>query len=223
MRQRQSIKALYGSKQYLDAYAEHTDLRVAEDPQEAVGGLWDTLGLLQLDYLVANRLRPNHSLLDVGCGTLRAGRHFIRYLDAERYSGFELSPKALDFAHSLIEREGLADKMPTLTLNKSRTLCFPELNNQFDYLLAQSVFTHLMPEHIEECFAHVGKLMHEQSLFFFTFGESAKLEQRSEKGFQQPFSFFEGLAATYGFCVERRNDYDHPRGQIMALLSRPPR
>jgi hypothetical protein len=41
---------------------------------------WEYMGKLQLDYLVERGLKPEHNLLDVGCGPLRAGIHFIEYL-----------------------------------------------------------------------------------------------------------------------------------------------
>src|SRR4051794_24004227 len=38
-----------------------------------VGGRWQELGSLQLDFMVAQGLQPQHRLLDVGCGALRGG------------------------------------------------------------------------------------------------------------------------------------------------------
>jgi hypothetical protein len=40
------------------------------DHQSVIGGLWDEVGQLQHDFLVAHGLQPTHRLLDVGCGSL---------------------------------------------------------------------------------------------------------------------------------------------------------
>src|SRR3954453_8856690 len=48
---------------------------------------WDELGKLQLDYLVGQGLKPEHYVLDVGCGPLRAGVHFIGYLEPGQQRG----------------------------------------------------------------------------------------------------------------------------------------
>ena len=45
-----------------------------------VGGLWDELGLLQFQFLLEMGLKPSDCLFDIGCGSLRGGRHFIKYL-----------------------------------------------------------------------------------------------------------------------------------------------
>ena len=38
-----------------------------------VGGRWEQMGRLQLDFLVAHGLTPDSRVLDVACGALRAG------------------------------------------------------------------------------------------------------------------------------------------------------
>src|SRR6516164_2727494 len=64
--------------------------------RELVGGSWDEIGQLQLDFLVARGLMPHHRLLDVGCGSLRAGVKVVRYLDPGHYAGIDLHESLLD-------------------------------------------------------------------------------------------------------------------------------
>src|SRR5262245_17052197 len=59
--------------------------------RDFVGGLWDEIGRLQFDFLVAHGLKPEHKLVDVGCGALRGGVHFIRYLKPGHYFGLDLN------------------------------------------------------------------------------------------------------------------------------------
>jgi SAM-dependent methyltransferase len=215
-----AVARLYNRKSYIDAYAAHTDMRVREDPYTAIGEGWEELGRLQYDYLVAGGLEPHHDLLDIGCGTLRGGRHFIRYLHPERYTGMDISSEAIAFGGRLVEEEGLADRRPTLLVSANRDLRFGELaGRQFDFLLAQSVFSHLPAENIEECFTHVGQVMKPSSRFYFTFHEGARAERRGKKAFFYPLSFFQELAAGHGFTVERRGDYAHP-SQTMVRMTR---
>lgn len=219
---RARIKKLYARKDYLDAYSEHTDIRVQKDPHLAVGGLWEKMGQLQFGFLIRHGLEPHHTMLDVGCGTLRGGRHFIGYLNPGNYTGIDISSRAIEYGKQLVREEGLADKQPKLILSKNKNLKFEEFaGDKFDCLLAQSVFTHLKPEHIEECFKYIGEIMKEDSVFFFTFFEAGQFIQTSRKNFSYPFSFFETLAVRYGFTVENySSDYNHPCDQHMVRLTK---
>jgi SAM-dependent methyltransferase len=214
------IKKLYAEKDYLDAYSEHTDIRVEQDPHSAVGGLWEEMGQLQFAFLVKHGLRPHHTMLDIGCGTLRGGRHFIRYLNPGNYTGMDISFLAIEYGKELVSEEGLSDKQPRLIVSENKNLKFEEFaGEKFDYLLAQSVFTHLRREHIEECFEHIGAIMKENSAFFFTFSQADRFIQTSRKNFSYPFSFFESLSLRYGFEAEDHSgDYSHPTGQRMVKL-----
>src|ERR1700674_1277415 len=50
---------------------------------------YDFMGATQFRLLCTLGLRANHYLLDFGCGSLRAGRLLINYLDHGRYFGIE--------------------------------------------------------------------------------------------------------------------------------------
>jgi len=218
----QRVEQLYKQNNYLEAYSEHTNLRVTLDPHQAVGGMWEEIGKLQLDFLVAQGLLPTHKFMDIGCGTLRGGRHFIRYLDTGNYTGMDISRKAIEYGKGLLRAEGLLVKRPVLHFSKNKDLRFAQLRGKaFDYLLAQSVFTHLMPEHIEECFRHVGTIMAHGSKFFFTFNEESEFRQGGVKDFMYPRSFFDTLAERYSFkLMDFSLEYGHPRGQKMVRLTR---
>ena len=77
-----------------DPYAhELTAVEIAKGSHRgAVGGRWEEMGRLQLDFLVKQGLRPSDELLDVGCGALRAGLHFIRYLKPGNYFALNAIP-----------------------------------------------------------------------------------------------------------------------------------
>lgn len=216
----QPVEELYEENEYLEAYSRHTDLRVDEDPKSAIGGMWEEIGLLQFDFLISKAMQPHNKLLDLGCGTLRGGRHFIKYLNSGNYYGIDISSSAIASGKRLIKQEGLSDKVPHLMVSENKDLKFQEFfDEKFDYIIAQSVFTHLKPRHIEECFEHVGNIMHKNSFFYFTYKKGDEYTQTGLKDFVYPFSFFESLAQQNGFTLrDRSKDYNHHRGQMMAEL-----
>ena len=206
----------YQTKDYLEAYASHTDARAVEDAEEAIGGMWQQMGEHQLSFLVRKGLLPENNLLDIGCGTLRGGLRFIEYLEKGNYTGFDISEKVIEIGRRKIEEQGLVEKEPRIFLNSGKDLTFRGLESEtFDFILAQSVFTHLFPEHIQECFENVGKIMSEESRFYFTF-KPGPPKRLSLKDFQYPLEHFREWSEQSGLVLEDLSEeYAHPRGQGM--------
>lgn len=113
--------------------------------RQMVGGYWDQIGRLQFDYLVQRGLRASDVLLDVGCGSLRAGRFFIEYLEPEHYLGLDAEADLIQagLEHELPAAIGQAKK-PRFVV--SDRFAFDQFERQPTVGLAQSLFTHLTPE-----------------------------------------------------------------------------
>src|SRR5438067_3875465 len=132
---------------------------------------WDYLGKLQLDYLVERGLEPGHHLLDVGCGPLRAGVHFIRYLEPGHYAGVDIRPELLEAARTVeLPRHGLEAKEPLLLA--SDHFEFGKLGQTFDYAIAQSVFTHLPLNSIIRCLVEMSRVLNPGGRFYATIYEN---------------------------------------------------
>ena len=99
----------------LNGYENTEDIRrsVSEGRhREIVGGLWDEIGRLQFEFLVANGLAPSSTLVDVGCGCLRGGIHFVSYLDDNLYFGIDSNLSLLDVGYDVaLKSLGLQKKL----------------------------------------------------------------------------------------------------------------
>ncbi len=102
---------------------------------------YDFMGATQFRLLCTLGLRANHSLLDFGCGSLRAGRLFLNYLDEGRYFGIEPNQWLIEGAiNKMVGRDLVAIKKPRFDYNSDfMTNVFSE---RFDFIVAQSVFSH---------------------------------------------------------------------------------
>jgi SAM-dependent methyltransferase len=136
----------------------------------AVGGMWEKMGTLQFDFLQAQGLTPGHCFLDVGCGSLRGGLHFVRYLDRGHYFGIDASADLLEAGRVELKRAGLEQKCPILVTMADFDLSL--LHRTFDYALAQSVFTHLPLNSIMRCLANMEGALVEGGRFYATFFEN---------------------------------------------------
>src|SRR5260370_20885197 len=93
--------------------------------REAVGGLWDEIGQLQIDFLVSQGLMPHHRLLDIGCGSLRGGAKLVRYLDPGHYAGVDLHENLINAGYEIeLAKAGLRPTLPTANLTADGRLCF---------------------------------------------------------------------------------------------------
>lgn len=193
--------------------------------------LWDTLGELQFAYLVGRGLEPSNYFLDVGCGPLRGGVHFIRYLEAGHYYGVDSNAPMLEETTRLeVPRQGLADKQPTLVAMAD--FGFERLGRQFDYALAQSVFTHLPLNDIIRCLMEMDKALVPGGEFYATFWENSRgkfnlddIQQTAtavthldRDFFHYDVGTFEWICEGTGLSVEYLGDWDNPVNQKMLVF-----
>jgi SAM-dependent methyltransferase len=194
---------------------------------------WDYLGKLQLDYLVEQGLRPEHFVLDVGCGPLRAGVHFIGYLEPGHYAGIDKRGDTVERARKVeLPRYGLEDKDPLLLVNGAFE--FTKLGQTFDYAIAQSVFTHLPVNSIVRCLVEMAKVLRPGGRFYATIYENPQGKrylgeiQQSERVVSYPdrdkyhYDLDTLLCACEdtGLTMSYEGDWDHPDNQKMVVFSR---
>lgn len=129
---------------------------------------YDLLSALQFSLLVELGLRESHYLLDIGCGSLRAGRLFIPYLVPGRYHGLEPEKWVLEAGiDAELGREILRIKHPVFKHNSDFNLRV--FKQKFDYLLAQSVFTHAAGWQVRRCLEEAARVLSPNGIFAATF------------------------------------------------------
>jgi SAM-dependent methyltransferase len=129
---------------------------------------YDILSAVQFSLLVELGLRESHYLLDIGCGSLRAGRLFIPFLLPGRYHGLEPERWAIDAGiESELGRDILRVKRPSFRHNSDFRLGV--FDRSFDYLLAQSVFTHAAGWQICRCLEEAARVLAPGGYFAATF------------------------------------------------------
>jgi hypothetical protein len=149
---------------------DRVDAQVANGNHRGItGGKWEFLGRLQLSFLVAEGLQPEHRLLDIGCGALRGGVHLAGYLEPAHYFGVDLNQSLLDAGYDReIVPAGLAAKLPRANLACNGEFEFP-WGLLFDFAIAQSLFTHLPFNFIRNCLARLGPAMRVGGRFYATY------------------------------------------------------
>lgn len=130
---------------------------------------YDLIAAMTFNLLTTLGLRQHHSLLDVGCGSLRIGRLLIPYLNRGKYFGVEPA--------EWLVREGIKRELgETLLQIKCPTFFFsdsPETIAQekvsFDFALAQSIFSHCGLDLIQNWLSAIARSLAQNGSLIATF------------------------------------------------------
>ncbi len=103
---------------------------------------YDLIAAMTFNLLTTLGLRQHHSLLDVGCGSLRIGRLLIPYLNQGKYFGVEPNEWLVEEGIKRELGEALVQiKRPTFFFSDSPEVVV-QAKVSFDFALAQSIFSH---------------------------------------------------------------------------------
>ena|GEM_PF-389294 len=184
---------------------------------------YDLIAAMTFNLLTTLGLRQHHSLLDIGCGSLRIGRLLIPYLNRGKYFGVE--------PNEWLVKEGIKRELGEALLQiKHPTFFFsdsPETIAQakvsFDFALAQSIFSHCGLDLIQNWLSAISHSLAEDGALVATFlpGE----QDSSTRGWVYPECVnyrpptMRQAAAEAGLRFEIL-DWKHPR-QTWALFAAP--
>lgn len=143
---------------YSKLYEDHASK--AGDPTMSIGdGDFDQVGRFELAILKLEGLRPQHSLLDLGCGIGRLALQAIPYLTTGRYLGLDISPTMIEGAKKLARDRlpGVPDDRYRFETNDGEEIAGGDAT--FDMICAFSVFTHMEAEDTYRYMCKLGALL----------------------------------------------------------------
>ena len=74
------------------------------------------------ERLLAHGIRPDDTVVDYGCGTLRLGGLFIEYLEPDRYIGLDIDRRILAAGRAQLAGDIVETKRPTLDVISKESL-----------------------------------------------------------------------------------------------------
>jgi SAM-dependent methyltransferase len=184
---------------------------------------YDLIAAMTFNLLTTLGLRQHHTLLDIGCGSLRIGRLLIPYLNRGKYFGVE--PAEWLVAEGIEHELGKAvvqAKRPTFLFTDSPS-AIVEANRSFDFAVAQSIFSHCGLDLINGWLSAISRSLAQDGALVATFLPAE--EDCSETGWVYPQcvnyrpSTLERAAADVNLRFEIL-DWKHPR-QTWALFAAP--
>jgi SAM-dependent methyltransferase len=167
------------------------------------GELWEIKRQFQISFLQNHGLQPQHTLLDLGCGTLRGGIPLIRFLNHGNYVGVESRADVLAEGRNELLENGLDTKHPRLIA--AADISQLHLGEKFDRMLAFSVLIHMTDEILRHSLCFIQEHLEPTGIFYanVNIGDPRELDQW--QGFPvvfRPFRFYLEAAAASGLFAE---------------------
>src|SRR5260370_18583679 len=184
---------------------------------------YDLISAMTFNLLTTLGLRQHHSLLDIGCGSLRIGRLLIPYLNRGKYFGVEPNEWLVDEG---IKRElgqsRVEIKRPTFVFTDSPAN-IAKAETAFNLAVAQSIFSHCGLDLIKGWLSAISRSLAQDGVLVATFliGEedSAQMGWIYPECVKYPPATLERAAKDVNLRFEIL-DWKHPR-QTWALVAAP--
>ena len=150
------------------------------------------------------RLRPDDRILDIGCGIGRLAVPLTKYLSKDGiYEGFDIVQFGIDWCIKNITSRypnfhfkcvSLKNDLYNLnTRDEAKSFVFPYPKDYFDCVVLTSVFTHMMPDDVENYLRQIALTLKEGgrclATFFIINQEVKNAMDKNEIGFKFNYSY----------------------------------
>lgn len=163
------------------------------------------LGEYHCSFMREFGLRPEHTVLDFGCGYGRTAIPVIKYLKTGKYIGTELSDKRLLLAKEWVKREELEGLEPLFISSTDNTM--PYLRDEsVDVIWTLSVFTHMPEKEMHEVLSAFYRVLKKTGIVYFHYNSPTNAEvvcKPTVKDFYWDSVFIEQTVVSHGFTFHR--------------------
>jgi SAM-dependent methyltransferase len=130
-------------------------------------------------FIKYGNLKPHENVLDIGCGPGRNAYALTKYMTSGTYEGIDIVGPAIEFC-----KLTFIPSHPNFNFHiadiynkwynpkgklKASDYKFPFKNESFDFIFLTSVFTHMLPEDMENYFSEISRLLRKNGRCLITF------------------------------------------------------
>lgn len=185
---------------------------------------YDLAGSQQFRILCELGLRSYDRVLDIGCGSLRLGRLLIPWLDPYGYHGVEPNVNMLNAAiMNEVSRELFGEVKGAHTIHRD-DFNFNHFGHLFDYIMAQSIFSHATEEEVRECLCRAAEVMHGSSIFVYNYKKGRENNPLTDWEYPDTVEYtlasMRNWTERCGLIYEEFNVPEAPRHQIWVAARR---
>jgi hypothetical protein len=153
-----------GSKRFLSG-------SLAADPIEHDLMSQSIRGMNHFNAAIRLGLRPEHTCIDYGCGSLRVGQHIMKYLEPGRYWGLDIVSDFYESGKTLLPPDLMNQKRPELHVIGPGILRAARKSGP-DFIVSFAVLKHVPPAELDAYFENIACMMAPHSKAVITFNEA---------------------------------------------------
>ncbi len=152
------------------------------------------------NFIKHGQLKPTHHVLDIGSGIGRIARPLTAYLSTEsKYEGFDVVEQGVTWCKENISKAfpnfnftyiPLENDLYTSKGMDASNFMFPYEDQQFDFVILTSVFTHMVPEEVENYMKEISRVLKPGGCCFASFfiiNETSKQLMAKNPAFNFPY------------------------------------
>ena len=152
--------------------------------------------------LIERGVRPGDIFVDYGCGTLRLGKLFIDYLEADRYFGLDIDERILGAGRGQLSPDVLAAKRPVLEVISPKSLA-RIADKRPRWVCSKGVLQHVPPDQLDSYFASLATLMDTGATGFLNAKLGSKKKRITPRTWVYEFERLQDAAARRDLESER--------------------
>jgi SAM-dependent methyltransferase len=133
-------------------------------------------------------IKKSTRVVDYGCGSLRVGGHFIRYLNPNCYFGLDVTMGFIEIGKELVGKSLMTKKRPLFGAIEEASLA-RAAKFKADVVLSMSVCYHVLPDEAPDYFGNLARLTRAKGAKLF-FDASVSDEPVSDRVLSMPKDYY---------------------------------
>ena len=121
------------------------------------GKFWEAAEPKAVKWFKTMGLKRRHKVIEYGCGSLRLGAHFIRYLDRGNYFGLDVISDFYQQGEQTIGAKMIGEKAPVLRAINPQSVAEGAAFGA-DFVCSNTVAVHVHPTEMETYFKNLAQL-----------------------------------------------------------------
>jgi hypothetical protein len=159
---------------------------------------------------------PSSKVVDYGCGSLRVGGHFIRFLDPECYFGMDVIPGFYEMGKDLIGAEMMAEKKPRFAVIDDASVREAAAFAP-DFVYSSACSYHIHPDEAAGYFRYMTEICHKPGANLF-FDVSISDQPIHDLQLSMPLDYFKSALPDLNYLTYHEITRDDATGQSIGIL-----